>query len=52
MQLCVTAATGGVWRYPVRFTSTEPTVDDVITIESIGLNKEASVGFRLTSQAR
>ncbi|XP_033635373.1 cilia- and flagella-associated protein 47-like isoform X1 [Asterias rubens] len=52
VQLCVTAATGGVWRYPVRFTSTEPTVDDVITIESIGLNKEASVGFRLTSQAR
>ncbi|XP_022089961.1 cilia- and flagella-associated protein 47-like isoform X2 [Acanthaster planci] len=52
VQLCVTAATGGVWRYPLRFTSTEPTVDDVITIESVGLNKESSVGFRLTSQAR
>ncbi|XP_072178621.1 cilia- and flagella-associated protein 47-like [Diadema setosum] len=52
VQLCVKATTGGVWRFPLGFVSTEPTVDDVITIESVGLNKEALVGFRLTSQAR
>ena len=52
VQLCVKATTGGVWRFPLGFVSTEPRVDDEIVIESIGLNKQAMVGFRLTSQAR
>ncbi|XP_041462969.1 cilia- and flagella-associated protein 47-like isoform X1 [Lytechinus variegatus] len=52
VQLCIKATTGGVWRFPLGFISTEPTVDDLITIESVGLNKQAMVGFRLTSQAR
>lgn len=51
-QLMVSAASGGVWRFPLRVLATEPEVDDTITIESVGLNKEAVVGFRLTSQMR
>lgn len=49
-QLVVKAATGGVWKFPLRFLATEPVVDDVITIEAVGLNKESSIGFRMTSQ--
>ena len=52
VELCVKAATGGVWRFPLRFISSEPIVDDTITIDSVGLNKESCVGFRLTSHAR
>ncbi|XP_071954714.1 cilia- and flagella-associated protein 47-like isoform X2 [Antedon mediterranea] len=52
VQLCITATTGGVWRFPVTFQATEAIVDDVITIESVGLNRESSVGFRLTSQRK
>ncbi|XP_070567350.1 cilia- and flagella-associated protein 47-like [Ptychodera flava] len=52
VNLRITAATGGVWTFPVRFVSTEPIADDVITIEAAGLNKTSAVGFRLTSQAR
>ncbi|XP_077977423.1 cilia- and flagella-associated protein 47-like [Glandiceps talaboti] len=52
VQLRITAATGGVWTFPVRFVSTEPPVDDVITIEAAGLNKTSAIGFRLNSQAR
>ncbi|XP_048577373.1 cilia- and flagella-associated protein 47-like isoform X2 [Nematostella vectensis] len=51
-QLVVSAVTGGVWRFPIRVLATEPEVDDVIRIEAAGLNKEALVGFRLTSQTR
>lgn len=32
--------------------ATEPEVDDVIDIEGIGLFKESTVDFRLTSQTR
>ncbi|XP_074645875.1 cilia and flagella-associated protein 47-like isoform X2 [Tubulanus polymorphus] len=52
VQLIVRAATGGVWRFPVRFIATEPTPDDVITIEAVGLYKECGVQFRLTSQEK
>ena len=51
-QLMITAASGGVWRFPIRVLATEPDVDDVITIESVGLNKESVVGFRMNSQMR
>ncbi|KAK3096977.1 hypothetical protein FSP39_005325 [Pinctada imbricata] len=52
VELVVRAATGGLWRFPLRFVASEPPVDDSITIRATGLNKESSVGFRLTSQAR
>ena len=48
----ITAASGGVWRFPIRVLANEPEVDDVITIESVGLNKESVVGFRMNSQMR
>ena len=46
----ITAAYVGVWRFPIRLLATEREVDDVITIESVGLNKESVVGFRMNSQ--
>ncbi|CAH3145962.1 unnamed protein product [Porites lobata] len=51
-QLMITAASSGVRRFPIRVLATEPEVDDVITIESVGLNKESVVGFRMNSQMR
>jgi len=48
----VKAATGGLWRFPLKFAADEPPVDDTITIEATGLNQESSVGFRMTSQAK
>lgn len=51
-QLMISAASGGVWRFPLRVLATEPEVDDTITIDSVGLNKESIVGFRMTSQMR
>lgn len=48
----VKAAQGGVWKFPIRFSAQEPPVDDQIDIEATGLNKESSVGFRLTSQTK
>ena len=51
-QLMFTAASGRVRRFPIRVLATEPEVDDVITIESVGLNKESVVGFRMNSQMR
>ncbi|XP_048239518.1 cilia and flagella-associated protein 47-like isoform X3 [Haliotis rufescens] len=50
-QLHVTAATGGVWKFPLRFVATEPPVDDKILIEATGLSKMSTVGFWLTSQS-
>ncbi|KGL74027.1 Putative uncharacterized protein CXorf30, partial [Tinamus guttatus] len=50
--LVVQCATGGIWKFPLLFIAMEPEVDDVINIEAAGLNKEAVVGFRLTSQRR
>ncbi|XP_021363645.1 cilia- and flagella-associated protein 47-like isoform X2 [Mizuhopecten yessoensis] len=52
VELVVKAATGGLWRFPLKFVAAEPPSDDTITIEATGLNQESSVGFRLTSQAK
>ena len=46
------AATGGLWRFPVRFTAAEPPIDDMITIEATGLSQVSSVAFKLTSQSK
>ncbi|ESO84826.1 hypothetical protein LOTGIDRAFT_196276 [Lottia gigantea] len=50
VQLHVQAATGGLWKFPLKFKSTEPPTDDTIQIEATGLNKPSSVGFRLSSR--
>jgi hypothetical protein len=52
VHLVISAGSGGVWKFPIRFLATEAEVDDTITVEAVGLNKEAVVGFRLTSQSR
>ncbi|XP_044525149.1 cilia- and flagella-associated protein 47 [Gracilinanus agilis] len=50
--LAVQCSTDGIWNFPITLTATEPEVDDVINIEGIGLFKESTVAFRLTSQTR
>ena len=50
--LVIKSATGGVWKFPVRFVASEPIADDTITLEAAGLNKTSSVGVRLTSQTK
>ncbi|KAK3790022.1 hypothetical protein RRG08_016335 [Elysia crispata] len=50
--LMVRAATGGLWKFPLRFTATEPPVDDTVLIEATGLGKASNVGFRLNSQQK
>ncbi|NWS75293.1 CFA47 protein, partial [Crotophaga sulcirostris] len=50
--LVVQCTAGGIWKFPILFIATEPEVDDVINIEAAGLNKESTVGFKLTSQTR
>ncbi|XP_008938388.1 PREDICTED: putative uncharacterized protein CXorf30 homolog, partial [Merops nubicus] len=52
VSLVVQCPAAGVWKFPMLFTATEPEVDDVISIEAVGLNKESLVGFKLTSQTR
>ncbi|XP_071134806.1 cilia- and flagella-associated protein 47-like isoform X3 [Mytilus edulis] len=52
VELQVRAATGGLWKFPLKFVATEPQVDDTIVLEAAGLGKDSSVGFRLTSQAK
>jgi len=52
VHLIITSSRRGVWKYPLRFTSTEPISDDVIVIRSTGLNKESRVAFRLNSQSK
>ena len=52
VHLVISAGSGGVWKFPISFLATEAEVDDTITVEAVGLNKEAVVGFRLTSQCR
>lgn len=52
VELHIKAATGGLWRFPLRFTATDPPVDDNIVIKATGLSKLSSVGFRLTSQQK
>uniref|UniRef100_A0A7N4PXI9 Cilia and flagella associated protein 47 n=1 Tax=Sarcophilus harrisii TaxID=9305 RepID=A0A7N4PXI9_SARHA len=50
--LVIQCSTDGIWKFPITLIATEPEVDDVINIEGIGLFKETSVAFRLTSQTR
>ncbi|NXC08204.1 CFA47 protein, partial [Orthonyx spaldingii] len=50
--LVIQCTSGGLWKFQLLFIATEPEVDDVINIEAVGLNKEAIVGFKLTSQTR
>lgn len=52
IMLVIQSATGGIWKFPVRFVATEPTPDDTITIEAAGLSKTSSIGIRLTSQSK
>ncbi|ELT88008.1 hypothetical protein CAPTEDRAFT_206458 [Capitella teleta] len=49
-QLRVQGATGGMWRFPLKFVATEPEPDDLVIIEASALNQESAIGFRLTSQ--
>ena len=52
VHLLVKGATGGLWKFPLRFIATEPEPDDDIVIKATGLGQESSVGFRLNSQTR
>ncbi|XP_055888207.1 cilia and flagella-associated protein 47-like isoform X1 [Biomphalaria glabrata] len=52
VQFHVRAATGGLWRFPLRFSALEPPVDDTVMVEATGLGKPSSVGFRLTSMQK
>lgn len=52
MELLVQGAMGGVWKFPLRFVATDPEPDDHIVIEASGLDRESSIGFRMTSQVR
>ena len=47
--LTIRSSKGGVWILPLNFHAIAPSPDDVITIEAVGLNKEARVTFRLSS---
>ncbi|XP_058391604.1 cilia- and flagella-associated protein 47 [Diceros bicornis minor] len=50
--LKIECITDGIWKFPIMLVATEPDVDDVINIEGVGLFKESTVDFRLTSQTR
>ncbi|XP_036600089.1 cilia- and flagella-associated protein 47 [Trichosurus vulpecula] len=50
--LAVQCSTDGIWKFPITLIASEPEFDDVINIEGIGLFKESTVAFRLTSQTR
>ncbi|CAG5120334.1 unnamed protein product, partial [Candidula unifasciata] len=50
VNLLIKKAQGGFWVVPLRFTATGRPVDDTIVIESSGLDKPSTVGFRLNSQ--
>ena len=43
---------GGVWKFPITVDVLESKPDDTIVIEAKGLNKETTVGFRLTSMEK
>ena len=50
--LKVECMTDGIWMFPMMLIATEPDVDGVFDIEGVGLFKESTVDFRLTSQTR
>jgi len=48
-ELQISNAVGGLWIVPLEISATSSAPDDIITIESIGLNKAAQTSFHLTS---
>ena len=52
VELEVRGIAGGVWTFPITVDVLESKPDDVIVIEAQGLNKETTVGFRLTSMEK
>lgn len=47
--LVLTIATGGQLKYPLRLITLEAPPDDEIILETAGLNKTSTIGFRLYS---
>jgi len=52
VELEVKGIAGGVWTFPITVDVLESKPDDIIVIEAQGLNKETTVGFRLTSMEK
>lgn len=52
VELEVRGIAGGVWTFPITVDVLESKPDDIIVIEAQGLNKETTVGFRLTSMEK
>ena len=52
VELEVRGIAGGVWTFPITVDALESKPDDIIVIEAQGLNKETTVGFRLTSMEK
>ena len=52
VELEVRGVAGGVWTFPITVDVLESKPDDTIVIESQGLNKETTVGFRMTSMEK
>lgn len=52
VELEVRGISGGIWTFPITVDVLESKPDDVIIIEAQGLNKETTVGFRLTSMEK
>ncbi|XP_063101752.1 cilia- and flagella-associated protein 47 isoform X3 [Cavia porcellus] len=42
----------GIWRFPLILIATAPEVEKTINIKAVGLQKESTMDFRLTSQTR
>ena len=47
--LCVYRELGGLWKFKIYLESTEPDVDDIITIHS-ALHKTTSISFKLSNK--
>nr|XP_023490286.1 cilia- and flagella-associated protein 47 isoform X1 [Equus caballus] len=52
ISLKIECITDGIWKFPITLVASQPDVDDVIDIEGVGLFKESTIDFRLTSQTR
>ena len=52
VELEVKGNAGGTWKFPITVDVLESKPDDTIVIEAQGLNKETTVGFRLTSMEK
>ena len=49
--LQVLGSRGGVWLFALHLAASGASPDDVIAIEAVALNREASVSFRLSSMS-